>query len=152
MRKARVDSAEEQVRIAAAARQPIVPPSNVPLDARDKPFFVNIIAEFARSEWTAHQLELVAMLARTMADLEDEQREFRREGSVVQCVRGPVTNPRFGVIQGHVNLIISLRRSLALNGRVKNGEPLHAAKRRVQIMEIERDNAADDDLIASPAN
>ena len=29
------------------------------------PFFASVIDEFARSEWTAHQLEIAAMLART---------------------------------------------------------------------------------------
>ena len=69
-RRARIDSATEQVRVMSAAAQPIEPPSNVPLEPGDLPFFASVIAEFARSEWTAHQLELAAMLARTMADLE----------------------------------------------------------------------------------
>jgi hypothetical protein len=36
-----------------------------------------VIAEFAKSEWTAHQLEIAAMLARTMADLNREQMALR---------------------------------------------------------------------------
>jgi hypothetical protein len=57
-RKARIDSASEAVRVMSAAAKTIAPPSNVPLDESDLPFFASVIAEFARSEWTAHQLEL----------------------------------------------------------------------------------------------
>jgi hypothetical protein len=56
-------------------------------------FFANVIAEFARSEWTAHQLEIAAMLARTMADLNREQMLLREEGAVMMTERGtPVVN------------------------------------------------------------
>ena len=61
-RKARIDSAAEAVRVMAKATTEILPPENVPPDDEDGPFFRNVIAEFARSEWSAHQLELVAML------------------------------------------------------------------------------------------
>src|SRR5689334_20365663 len=99
-RKARVDSATEAVRLAAAAAQQIVPPSNVPLDAEDLPFFASVIAEFARADWTAHQLELAAMLARKMADLEREQRTLRAEGSVVVTEKGlPMPNPRLAAMR-----------------------------------------------------
>lgn len=152
MRKARIDSAEEQVRIVAAARQPITPPSNVPLDDCDLPFFVNILAEFARSEWSAHQLELAAMLARTMADLEEEQRLLRDEGSVSRTDKGtPVPNPRKTLIQMHAGTILNFRRSLSLHARAQGGEPRDVEKRRTQMKAIERDNdAADDELLATP--
>jgi hypothetical protein len=72
-RRARIDSTSEAVRVMSRAATPIVPPSSVPLEKCDLPFFASVIAEFARSEWTAHQLELAATLARTMADLNREQ-------------------------------------------------------------------------------
>ena len=53
-RKARIDSASEAVRVMAKAVTEIQPPDNVPLDDEDRPFFRNVIAEYARSEWTAH--------------------------------------------------------------------------------------------------
>lgn len=121
-RKPRIDSAHEAVRVMAGALKPIDPPSNVPLDAGDLPFFESVIAEFARSEWTAHQLELAAMLARTMADLEREQRELRAEGSVSVTERGtPVVNPRKMVVQMHASSILSFRRSLSLHARPRRG-------------------------------
>jgi hypothetical protein len=82
-RKVRIDSASEAVRVMSRATSKIAPPPSVPLDKCDLPFFASVIAEFARSEWTAHQLELAAMLARTMADFNREQQLLREEGKHV---------------------------------------------------------------------
>ena len=119
-RRPDVDSAGEVTRIMQGAGKPIHPPSTVPLEKGDLPFFASIFDEFARSEWTAHQLELAAMLARTMADLEREQRELREEGSVSVTDQGtPVVNPRKTVVQMHAGTIFSFRRSLQLNARAQ---------------------------------
>jgi hypothetical protein len=113
-----MDSASEAVRVMSAAAKTIVPPDNVPLDESDLPFFASVIADFARSEWTAHQLELAAMLARTMADLNREQMALRKDGSVVHTEKGtPVVNPRKAVVQMHAASILSFRRSLSLHAR-----------------------------------
>ena len=151
-KRQRIDSAAEAVRVASGAGRSIDPPSNVPLDASDLPFFASVIAEFARSDWTAHQLELAAMLARTMADLEREQRDLRVEGSVMASERGtPVVNPRKAVVQMHASSILSFRRSLSLHARAQGGEARDVAKRRNQAKAIESDNTLDDDgLIARP--
>jgi hypothetical protein len=122
-RKARIDSTSEAVRVMGKAASAIVPPSSVPLEKCDLPFFASVIAEFARSEWTAHQLELAAMLARTMADLNREQLALRAEGSVVHTEKGtPVVNPRKAVVQMHAASILSFRRSLSLHVRAQGGE------------------------------
>lgn len=127
-RKQRSDSTEAMVS-AAQGPQSITAPSNVPLDAKDLPFFASVIAEFARADWTAHSLELAAMLARTMADLESEQRLLRAEGSVAMSDRGtPVVNPRKTVVQMHAGSILSFRRSLQLHARAQKGEARDAAK------------------------
>ena len=150
-RKSRIDSADEAVRVMASAAQEIVAPSNVPLSKEDLPFFASVIAEFARSEWTAHQLELAAMLARTMADLEREQRDLRSEGSVAKTEKGtPVVNPRKAVVQMHASSILSFRRSLALHARAQGGDARDIAKRRAGAKGIEADNPLDDELIARP--
>jgi hypothetical protein len=130
-RKARIDSASEAVRVMGKAASAIVPPSSVPLEKCDLPFFASVIAEFARSEWTAHQLELAAMLARTMADLNREQLALRKEGSVMATERGtPVVNPRKAVVQMHASSILSFRRSLSLHARAQGGEARDVTKRR----------------------
>ena len=119
-RKHRIDSASEAVRVMSRAAATIAPPSNVPLEKCDLPFFASVIAEFARSEWTAHQLELAAMLARTMADLNREQMALRQEGAVAASERGtPVVNPRKAVVQMHAATILSFRRSLSLHARAR---------------------------------
>lgn len=147
----RIDSTAEAVRVAAEMQRAIEPPSNVPLDDADLPFFASVIAEFARSEWTAHQLELAAMLARTMADLEREQRELRSEGSVMATDRGtPVVNPRKTVVQMHASSILSFRRSLSLHARAQGGEARDIGKRRAGTKSIEADVNEADDLIARP--
>jgi hypothetical protein len=149
-KRPRIDSVAEAVRVMSTAPASIHPPSNVPMDDGDLPFFVSVIAEFARSEWTAHQLELAAMLARTMADLEREQRGLRDEGSVLMNERGtPVVNPRKTVVQMHASSILSFRRSLSLHARAQGGEARDVAKRRAGTKSIEADMDGDD-LIARP--
>ena len=150
-RKARVDSASEAVRIMAKAATEIAPPENVPLDAEDLPFFRNVIAEYARSEWSAHQLEIAAMLARTMADLTREQGLLRTEGGVAYSEKGtPVANPRKSIVQMHASSILSFRRSLSLHARAQAGEARDAGKRRAMAKDIEADNPLEDDLLAKP--
>ena len=150
-RKQRIDTLKGAVEVMAKAAIEIVPPPNVPLEDRDMPFFANVIGEFARSEWTPHQLELAAMLARTMSDLEQEQRAMREEGSVAHSERGtPVVNPRKTLIQMHAGTILSMRRSLSLHARAQAGEPRDTGKRRGIAKEIEADNPLEDSLLARP--
>lgn len=150
-RKPRIDSAGEAVRVMAAATKAIEPPSNVPLDDQDIPFFSNVIGEFARSEWTAHQLEIAAMLARTMADLVREQKLLRDEGGIAYSEKGtPVANPRKTIVQMHASSILSFRRSLSLHARAQAGEARDVAARRKAAVNIEAENPLDDDLLARP--
>ena len=150
-KKPRIDSAAEQVKVMSAATRNIVAPPSVPLEEKDMVFFKNVIDEFSRSEWTAHQLELAAMLARTMADLVDEQIAFRTEGSICFTDKGtPVINPRKTAIQMHASTIMSMRRSLSLHARAQGGDQRDIAKRRSMAKQIESDNPLDDDLLARP--
>ena len=148
-RKARIDSADEIVRVMAKASSEVSPPTNVPLDAEDMPFFQSVIAEYARADWSAHQLELAAMLARTMADLTREQQMLRVEGGVAYSDKGtPVANPRKSIVQMHASSILSFRRSLSLHARAQAGEARDVAKRRDAAKGIEGDANQDDDLLA----
>lgn len=91
------------------------------------------------------------MLARTMADLEQEQRLMRAEGSVSYSDKGtPVINPRKTAIQMHYSNIHAARRSLQLHARAVKGEARDTASRRAKAKEIEADNPLDDGLIARP--
>lgn len=150
-RRQRIDSPSAAVEVMMAAGKPVAPPSNVSLDPVDLPFFASVIAEFARSEWTAHQLEMAAMLARSMADLEREQRMLRAEGTVAKTDRGtPVVNPRKTVVQMLAGTILSMRRSLALHARAQGGEARDIGKRRSLAKDIEGASPLDDDLLARP--
>lgn len=149
-RRRRIDTAAAAVDIMKAALLPVAPPPHVPLADEDRPFWDSVIKEFARSEWTSHQLELAAMLARTMADMEREQRQLRVDGSVVKTDKGtPVVNPRKSVIQMHAATIFSMRRSLQLHARARNGEARDTAQRRGKAKEIEGDNPLDDPLLSA---
>ena len=148
-----ITSPSEAVRIAQGSTQELAPPSHVPMEDMDWPFWHNVVAEFARAEWTEHQLELAAMLARTMANLEHQQRELRSEGFTAKSDRGtPVANPRAAIVKGLTGDILSMRRSLALHARAQSGDSRTDAKRKQVARDIERDMAdADDDLIARPS-
>lgn len=127
----------------------ITPPSNVPLEDCDLPFFASVVDEFARADWTAHQLELAAMLARMMADLEREQRELREEGSIAYSEKGtPVVNPRKQMVQMLAGSILSARRSLSLHARAQGGEARDVAKRKGMAKAVQSE--LDDELLARP--
>src|SRR3546814_14590101 len=85
-RKQRIDSATAAVKVMQGATREIAPPAHVRMSEEDWPFWHSVIAEFARSEWTDHPLEMAAMLARAMADLEREQYELRAERSEERSV------------------------------------------------------------------
>ncbi len=141
------DSTAEAVRIMRGAHKQIVPPSTVPLDAADLPFFANIIEEFARADWSAHQLELAALLARSMNDLAVEQMMMRDEGAIIQGDKGAITNPRKNIIHLHLNNILGLRRTLALHA-ASRGETDHIARRVATAKALQGDAPAHDELLA----
>ena len=151
-RRQRSDSTEQQAKAMAGAGREIQAPSNVPLEECDLPFFASVLDEFARSEWTAHQLEIAALLARTMADMQREQAALRDEGAVIKTEKGtPVVNPRKTVVQMHASTITSYRRSLSLHARAQGGDARDIGKRRSQAKSAEADSPLDDDdLLARP--
>ena len=150
-RKERIDGKAAAVKVMAAAAKEIHAPSNVPLTDTDKPFFANVIEEFARSDWTAHQLEIAAMIARTMNDINREQQELRKEGYITTRQNGTtVENPRQRVVKSLTGDLLSLRRSLSLHARAR-GEARDVAKRTGYAKEIEaKREICLNDLIAKP--
>ena len=150
-RKPRIDSKEEQARIIGAAHKVILPPAHVPLDEFETIFFNSVIAEFAKAEWTAHQLEIAAMMARTMARMTKEQELLKDEGAVMRSIKGtPVVNPRQMIVQQGAASIMNFRRTLSLNAQAKG--PIQA---RGKSQEIARQTEAaatsvDDDYLARP--
>ncbi len=153
-RRKRVDSVEERTRIVVGINRELAPPSHVPLEDNDFPYWHSVIAEFARAEWSEHQLELAAMLARTLANLEENQRQLRDEGFIIYREGGQgrkyeIENPRSRIVKSLTSDILSLRRSLALHARGRESDVKHTAQRHEIAREIERQaGGADDDLIA----
>lgn len=146
-RKQRIDSASEAVRIIQGATRELQPPSHVPLDAMDWPYWHSVVAEFARAEWSEHQLELAAMLARTMANLEQEQRLLRAEGFIAVRENGTtVENPRARAAKSLTGDILSLRRSLALHARARSGDTRADAVRKAAAKDMESE--LEDELLA----
>ena len=147
-RKARHGTTGEAVRMIATAASAVSPPSSVPLSAADLSFFDAIIAEAALSEWTSHTVEVAALLARSMADLEREQRLLRAEGSVLASDRGsPVVNPRSRVVADLTAAILSSRRSLQLHARAQTRDLAVAAARRRALKALEADLPPRDSLL-----
>ena len=119
-KRQRVDTAAAAVEIMKGAQREIAPPGHVGMGDEDWPFWHSVIAEFARSEWTDHSLEIAAMLSRSMADLEREQRMLRAEGFIAVRENGTsVENPRSRVVKSLTGDILSLRRSLSLHARAR---------------------------------
>jgi hypothetical protein len=148
-RRKRIDSTDAIVEVAQASGRQISPPSNVPLSGEDMPFFASVIDEFARSEWTAHQLELAAMLAKKMRLLRDELQTLEREGFTLVTEKGsPCQNPRLGGVRMLDTSIMSTRRSLQLHARATGGEARDTGKRRDQAKGHEADLG--NGLIARP--
>lgn len=151
MRKARVDSVEAAVEAAQSAQNDITPPSNVPLSAEDLPFFASVIDEFARSEWTAHQLELAAMLAKKMRLLRDELQTLETEGFTTMTASGnPCQNPRLGGVRMLDTSIMATRRSLQIHARARNGEARDVGDRRQEAKTQEAVGFNKSDLLARP--
>lgn len=113
----------------AAAGEPVTLPAHIRLGASDKPFMDSIISQRAKANWTPHDLEIAADLARMMADLQQERKKLRSEGSVL-CEDGKTfKNPRFDMARKLETHILSHRRSLGLHARARDGEIREAGKR-----------------------
>lgn len=151
-RRQRIDSATAAVKVMAGAVREIAPPAHVLMSDADWPFWHSVVAEFPRIEWTEHQLEVAAQLAKAMADLESERNTLRGEGYVLILDGGKaVANPRHGVARDLTNSVMSLRRNLSLHARAQAGEARDVAKRRAMGKQIEGDSPLGDDLLARPA-
>lgn len=145
-RRTRIDTTSGAVAAAQSSQRRIVPPSNVPLTDGDLPFFASVIDEFARSEWTAHQLELAALLAVKMRLLRDELRTLETEGFVLtQDGKAAAQNPRLGGVRMLDTSIMSTRRSLQIHARARGGEARDVGKRRDIAKGYE---GGDDELLA----
>lgn len=150
-KKSPKNSVSNQAKVVASSFVNIKPPEHVRMEPSDMPFFESVVAEFARSDWTTHALEIASILARTLADLEREQFELRKEGSIAYSEKGtPVANPRKTIVQMHAGSILSLRKSLGVDARSK-APSKDIAKQKKLGREFQDGVPQDDDLIARPS-
>lgn len=153
-KRQRIDSASEQMKVAAATFRKIEPPSHIQLTDEQLVFFSDILDEFSKEEWTAHSLSVAAFLARDLEHLNKAQLTLEREGETVVTPKGGVTvNPLRTVVQTLSGSILNKRKALALDARSRK-DPRDTAARRSKAKAIEDSVAAaaddDEDLIARP--
>lgn len=148
--KPRTDSHENMLRVFAGANIEIAPPPHMALSDDDLPHFRAIIDEQAKADWTPHNVEMAAFLARTMSDLEAAQRQLAKEGPTVTRADGSIRpHPLHGVVRSFIGMTLAIRRSLGLSARIRAGGSTHAAKQRIQNRNLERSaTATDDNLLA----
>lgn len=153
-RKLNIATAAGAVHSLRRANIDIQPPAHVSLSDRDMPFWHSLIEEFSKAELTTHKLELVAMLARAMSDLVEQQELLRDEGMTSVTERGtPVVNPRKAVVQMLAGTILSMRRSLAIHAKGETGGNDKAAAQRGRQKALEADvESAIDDFIKRPSS
>lgn len=151
-RRARADSRTSAVTAMQAAGRVIQPPADIFMDARERVIFDEIAAEFPKVELTEHQLRLAALLAKEMSACAEAQGILREEGSVLTNSRGNrVLNPRARIVQQHTAAILSMRRSLALHARAKEGGDNRLIARHREIQKGNEQLLDDqEDLLAKP--
>ena len=150
-RRQPITSATAQVQVMQQAARELEPPGHVPLKEADMPFWRNIIAEKAKSEWTEHDLELAALLAGSLRRLRDEELKLDDEDAVIETVNGNMAaNPRLRIVADLHARAIKYRQSLGIHSRGKGGEARDVAKRREIARGVEAQNPLDDDLLARP--
>ena len=150
-RKQRIDSATAAVEVMIRAARDIEPPAHAPLEGDALPFWDDIIAARAKSEWSGHDLACASDLANAMAMMVENRRKLRAEGEVVATDKGSLhANPRVSVVHGLHAQIKAARQSLNIHGRAA-GEARDVGARRAQTKEIEAGSPlAGDDLLARP--
>lgn len=136
-RKQRIDTITGAVATVQSAFQDLSPPDTVALGEAVK-FWPNIISMKPKSEWTAHNLEIAAFLAKAMYRLDVNSDKIQSEGDLIATDKGALmANPRVAIIHGLHAQIKGWRQTLGIHDRGANGEKRDADKRRSHMVDIE---------------
>lgn len=134
-RAARSDSNEFLQEATADAINGIKPPAYAKLRVCDLPYWKDITD--ARFDWTEIDLAHAVNLARTMADLAENQKQMDTEGYIIfkGKDKNGVTNPRHAVIKDLTSRAISLSSKLQVHaaatiGEIENNRLKNAAKNK----------------------
>lgn len=154
MRKDRSDSAASAQRATSNAGAMIEPPAHIELNDLGLIFWTEIIAMKPVADWTPHDLSIAGSLAQTMEMADAERKLLSEEGTVVKSLKGtPMANPRASILHGFDSRIKSIRQSLNIHGRAREGEARDAAKRNKQLRSVTADAEdvlnEDDGLLAN---
>lgn len=153
-RKVRADSKEEAVRTFIAANKVVEPPKGMDFTKEQRVIFDEVIAEFAKIDWSDHSIRLAALLARSIDMLDDAQTALADEGLTSMSQRGtPCINPNLSASNMLSGQIMSLRRTLALHATAGSSKA-DTGKRRGIHKSQENDSPLTDDpdnLINTPS-
>lgn len=146
-KRQRIDTTTGAVEVFKKAFQDLAPPQTIKLGEAEK-FWDNIISMKPKSEWTPHNLEIAAMLAKAMFRLDENNDKILEEGELIATDKGSLSaNPRVAIIHGLHSQIKGWRQTLGLHDRGVNGEKRDADKRRSYAMDIENVNPLEDELL-----
>ncbi|MEH6789659.1 hypothetical protein [Parasphingorhabdus sp.] len=145
-----ITAPSNHVRIAQAAGLKITPPAHIPLDETETLHFDSIIAEKANSEWTAHEIDIAALFAWSLHQLNEQTRLMTTEGTIVIVADGQSkVNPRLKAVSTLFNMVLAYRRTLGIHSVAKMPNAGDRARRNELSREMQ-DGFLGDDLIAKP--
>jgi hypothetical protein len=131
------------------------PPMHIHLPAEARPTWEAIVRARDYTSWTAVDLEHAANLACCLADLERLRHEVRREGDIIENLRGtPIVNPKHTLIETLSRRSVAISRMLHVHAEATVGESRHQKQRSQKQREIAGAIEAHDDadLISRPTH
>lgn len=117
------------------------------------PTWNNIVRAREYKSWTAIDLEHAANLASCLCDLERLRHEVRREGDIIENLRGtPIVNPKHTLLETLSRRSVALSRMLHVHAEATVGKSEDHAKRSTKQRSIHdvMDESRDDELLARP--
>lgn len=148
----KVDTIKGQVELAQNVNKIHDVPAHVPIPDGAMPFWESIVRARAYSSWNDHDLEIAAMRARTMYQIEETQKLLDEEGSVIINAKGtPIMNPRHSVLEQLTRKAVALSRITQTHAQATQGDSKDQKKKNTAQKEM-RDtmnqyNDDEDDLI-----
>jgi hypothetical protein len=130
-----------------------MPPEHIRLPDEAMPTWNNIVRAREYKSWTAIDLEHAANLASCLCDLERLRHEVRREGDIIENLRGtPIVNPKHTLLETLSRRSVALSRMLHVHAEATVGKSEDHAKRSTKQRSIHdvMDESRDDELLARP--
>jgi hypothetical protein len=151
MRKHQTNTINGHLDAMRAASQPFPEcPDHLMLPDAAKPFWEAIMASRGSAEWDGASMMQAALLARTQAQIEQENAALDVEGSIIRNGRGnPMINPRALVLQQLTTRSLALMRGLRLTGTGKRRDVLKARALENE-MRMTLEDLDPDGLLARP--